>query len=386
MKIGIFSECVVYNPPFPAGVARFFREITTELARRGHEVLLFEPRGHSNQPKIEEIKDGITIYRGFSIALQKYMNFPVCIPIKEMITSIPFSLDVVHANNSGIGVLAAIISRRQRIPRVISYHTPLIHYTSYAPLPLFFLRSTRLVNRLESLVYNIFNLTIVPTQGVKNELQRRGFNGPFGFFPTCLDLQSLPKPSSQECDVFRQKYALSGKKVILFVGRMSPEKKIEDVLQLIPDVVKKEPLAHFLMVGTGPFLEDYKNLVRKWQLAQNVTFTGYLSDFDLFTAMHVSDVGLIFADDAQIFDMTILEYWSSGLPLIIRKAMGIEEVVKKGTGLLFADWSEAINHILTLLQDDALRDEMGKNCRKMVEQRYDIRKTIVQLEKLYESR
>ncbi len=383
MRIGIFSECIIYNPPFPAGVSRFFREITTELARRGHEILIFEPRGHSNQPTIEEIKEGITVYRGFSIAFQKYMNFPVCVPIKEMITGIPFSLDVVHANSSGIGVLALITSYVQRIPRVISYHTPLIHYTNYAPLPFFFLRSARVVNRLERLVYNQFNLTIVPTQGVKNELQRRGFNGPFEFFPTCLDLQSLPKPSSQECEVFRQKYALSGKKLILFVGRMSPEKKIEEVLQLIPAVVKKEPLAHFLMVGTGPFLEDYKKRVQERQLARHVTFTGYLSDFDLFTAMSISNMGLIFANDAQIFDMTILEYWYSGLPLIIRKAMGIEEVVQKGTGLLFTDSNEAINNIVTLLQDDSLRSEMRKNCLQAVKLHYDIRETIVQLEKLY---
>ncbi len=385
MKIGIFSECVIYDPPFPSGVARFFREITTELARRGHEIFIFEPFGHPNQPKIQKIKDGITVYRAFSIPLGKYMNFPVCIPLKEIFSGISIDLDIVHANSSGIGVLAGLTSYRQRIPRIISYHTPLVHYTSYAPLPFFILRNARLVNYLERLVYNQFNMTIVPTEGVKKELIRRGFTGPFGFFPTCLDLQSLPHPSRRDLKDFEARYNLTRKKVILFVGRMSPEKGVNQILQLIPAIIKEEPNTHFLMVGTGPFLEDYKQKCRQMNLTKYVTFTGYLNDYDLFTAINLAQIGLIFVNEAQIFDMTILEYWNYGLPLIIRKAMGIEEVVEdQYTGLLFSSMQEAKRNILLLLKDDELRTKIRNNCRKTVEEKYNIRKTIINLENLYE--
>ncbi len=385
MRIGIFSECIVYDPPFPSGVARFFREITTELARRGHEIVIFEPSNHPNQPQIEEIKDGITAYRVFSIALGKYLNFPMGIPVKDIFTGIPFEFDIVHANSSGIGVFAGMTSYRQKIPRVISYHTPLIQYTSYAPLPLFFLRSKRVVNFLERMMYNRFNLTIVPTRGVENALKKRGFTGPFDYFPTCLDIHRLPSPSNSEVKAFQEKYALINKQIILFVGRMSPEKGVDQILQIVPSIVQQVPDAHFLMVGTGPFLDTYKEMTQDLNLSKDVTFTGYLSDFDLFTAISLAKMGLIFVDAAQIFDMTILEYWNYGLPLIIRKAMGIEEVVKDAVnGVLFSSLEDAKNKILELLRNDALLTQIRDNCKHTVQEKYDIRKCITQLENLYE--
>ena len=385
MKIGIFSEMGVYNPIFPSGVSRFFREITTTLARRGHEVFIFEPRTYSNQPRMETIHNDVTIYRPFSMYFQKYLSTPVCVPLKEIFRGLPIQLDVVHANSPGIAVLAYMTSYRQKIPRVISYHTPLIQYTNYAPLPFLFLRNKSVVNYLERLVYNQFHLTIVPTQGVKNELSRRGFRGPWGFFPTCLDLQKLPNLTSQDLDAFRQRFNLFDKRVILFVGRMSPKKNIEEILQIIPAIIRQEPDAHFLMVGTGPFLEHYKQIVQAQNLTDKVTFTGYLNDKDLFTAISLANMGLIFAREAQIFDMTILEYWNYGLPLIIRNAMGIAEVVhEKENGLLFRSLQEAKNKILYLLQHDDLVTEIRANNKFTVQQNYDIKKCIVQLETLYQ--
>lgn len=388
MKIGIFSEVVVYNPPFPSGVARFFREIAEALVQRGHEVYIIEPLKDRNQPRTQCIKDKITLYHPFSINFKKYLNTTVCVPLPEIFRGLPSELDdldVVHANSPGIAVLALMTSYRKKIPRIISYHTPLIQYTSYAPLPFFFLRNRRVVNVLERLVYNQFHITVVPTQGVKNELVRRGFKGPWGFFPTCLNLQELPVFNSQDLDVFRQRFNLFNKKIILFVGRMSPEKNIEEVLQIIPAIIKQEPLAHFLMVGTGPFLEQYKQLIQAQNLSAHVTFTGYLSDRDLFTAINIAEMGLIFAKEAQIMDMTILEYWNYGLPLIIRNAMGITEIVHENTnGFLFSSLKEAVNKILYLLKHENLIAEIKSNNMSIVRQKYDIRKCIIQLESLYD--
>ncbi len=384
MKIGIFSDVTVYNPPFPSGVSRFFREITTQLARRGHEILIFEPRVHPNQPKLQSITKKITAYRPFSMTWTHYSNYPICIPLKEIFFGIPFELDFVHANHAGMGTFAAVASWKRRIPRVISYHTPVIYYLNYMPLPFFFFRSKNVVNYLVRLSYKQFMLNIVPTEGVKNALIKRGFKGPFGYFPTCLDLQSLPKPSINDLDAFRERFKLSNKKIVIFVGRMSPEKGIDQMFRLLPSIAKKVPSVHFLMVGTGPYLEEYKKISQQPPFKGRITFTGYLSDFDLFTAISISNVGLIFSNIAQIFDMAILEYWNYGLPLVIRNAMGIDEVVSDNeNGLLFNYLSEAKDKIIALLTNDALSSKIRANCKQTVTQKYDIRKNIIQLERLY---
>ena len=236
------------------------------------------------------------------------------------------------------------------------------------------------------MVYNQFHLNIVPTQGVQNALIKRGFRGPFGFFPTCLNLGQLPSPTSQDLNAFREKFGLENKKVVLFVWRMSPEKGIDQILQLVPGIIKREPNTHFLMVGKGPYLEYYRQLTKDSKIEKHVTFTGYLSDFDLFSAISISHLGLIFVGEAQIFDMAILEYWNYGLPLVIRHAMGIDEVVhEKETGLLFSNLTEAKEKILMLLQNDDLHKSMSSNCKSTVEKNYDIRDCIKILESLYEN-
>ncbi|MHA1279369.1 MAG: glycosyltransferase [Candidatus Helarchaeota archaeon] len=384
MKIGLFSDVTVFNPPFPSGVSRFFRDISTQLTRRGHKVIIFEPAVYLGQAKTEFIKKNILVYRLFSVRWTLYSNYPIGVPLKELFFEVPYDLDIIHANHAGMGIYAAVTSWKKRIPRVISYHTPVIHYLNYIPSLLFFLKSQRLVNYLIRKIYEQFFLTIVPTQGVKNMLIRRGFKGPFDFFPTCLDLKSLPTPSHKTLTAFKENYSLDGKKIILFVGRMSPEKGVNQILQIIPSVIKKIPTAHFLMVGTGPFLEIYKSLARKSKITDHVTFTGYLSDFDLFSAINVSDVGLIFVNNAQIFDMTILEYWNYGLPLVIMNAIGIDEIVHDGdTGLLFSTLNEAKNAILTILSNETLAQRIRANCKRTVQEKYDIRKCICQLEALY---
>jgi 1,2-diacylglycerol 3-alpha-glucosyltransferase len=305
-------------------------------------------------------------------------------PFKEVIFNVPFDLDFVHANAPGIGLLGAYVSWKRRIPRVISYHTPLIDYLHYLPIPFFILKIKKIMNFWEKMGYNQFALTIVPTEGVKKSLIKRGFKGPFGFFPTCLDLQCLPKPAPRDTESFRQRYDLKDKKIILFVGRMGPEKGIDQILQLVPAIVKEDPTAHFLMVGKGPYLEQYKQIAHQNQLDKSVTFTGYLSEFDLFTAVNTATMGLIFASGSQIFDMTILEYWNYGLPLVIRNAMGIDEVIHdKENGLLFNTLEGAKANILAILKNDKLADQIRVGCCFDVHEKYDIRKIIPRLEHLY---
>jgi glycosyltransferase involved in cell wall biosynthesis len=109
-----------------------------------------------------------------------------------------------------------------------------------------------------------------------------------------------------------------------------------------------------------------------------------LNELDLFSAVSIATMGLIFASGSQIFDMTILEYWNFGLPLIIRNAMGIDEVVHdKENGLLFTTLKGAKENILTLLKNQELADRIRANCKRDVHEKYDIRKCITRLERLY---
>jgi glycosyltransferase involved in cell wall biosynthesis len=168
----------------------------------------------------------------------------------------------------------------------------------------------------------------------------------------------------------RDQYALSGKKLVLFVGRMSPEKRIPDIINLVPQVVKEEPDTHFLMIGKGPFLNNYQSLAKK-VAPRDITFTGFVSNEDLSNLLNMSSLGIIFVDGAQVFDIALLDLWSNRLAVCARRAGGMGDVITHGqNGMLFSKNSEALTQIVTLLQDEKMCRELGSKGYETVKNKY----------------
>ncbi|MFN2144529.1 MAG: glycosyltransferase, partial [Anaerolineales bacterium] len=151
--------------------------------------------------------------------------------------------------------------------------------------------------------------------------------------------------------------------LMLYVGRVSPEKKID---RLYP-IMKAHPEVRLAIIGDGPSRADLET-----QFADTDTvFTGYLKGEELATAYASGDI-FTFTGDKETFGNVVVEAMASGLPAIAPNSGGVTDLVKDGiNGFLYDPTipESIINAVEPLIKDGNLRREFGQRGREMAEQR-----------------
>jgi glycosyltransferase involved in cell wall biosynthesis len=120
-----------------------------------------------------------------------------------------------------------------------------------------------------------------------------------------------------------------GKNEFLFVGRLSEEKGIDQLLS----IVSEEPRFNINVIGDGPLKND---LVKRYGGCDRVRFSGKLSQNELLYEMKQSSYLLFNSICFETFGLVIAEAFSQSLPVIARNLGSPSEMVKDGlNGFLF---------------------------------------------------
>jgi len=161
----------------------------------------------------------------------------------------------------------------------------------------------------------------------------------------------------------------SGKKRLLFVGRVEPRKGLHYLIKALPLVPEDVKVT---VVGHLPKGEEYTtyltNMITKLNVQQRMEFIGIANDEQKWKLYSLSDV-LVSPSIHEALSLVILEAMSSGLPVVASNVGGIPEVVKDGyNGLLFnvRDSKGLAEKVTMLLNDSELRERMGSNARRGV--------------------
>jgi len=163
------------------------------------------------------------------------------------------------------------------------------------------------------------------------------------------------------------------KKILLFVGRLSPEKGINEVLDCI-DFFKNDKRFFFVIIGDGPL----KNVVEKRiQKNNNVIFLGPKKNFELVNYFNAADLLLWGSIDTHYVSITIMEALHCGLPVIAPITttqdgkIGVEkykvrpETLPSEVGVLFEGNVESlINAIDEFFSKKFIREEIKKYALK----------------------
>ncbi len=190
----------------------------------------------------------------------------------------------------------------------------------------------------------------------------------------------------ERANALRAKLGLNDRTVILFVGRVCPEKGVHVLVEAIPRVAQQRDDVVLLVVGgfsqqppsplwtqhrDGQFAEiealkpDYKNHLERLAdgLGDRVRFFGKVPYEDLPAYYGLADIFVHPAVWQEPFGMTLTEAMGCGLPVVSTRSGGIPEIVVDGeTGLLVraGDPEALADAILDLAGDPVRRREMGK--------------------------
>lgn len=176
--------------------------------------------------------------------------------------------------------------------------------------------------------------------------------------------ESTAPPSS---DVQRMRsLKRSGKKIVLFLGRLTLQKGPDYFLRAAQKVVARNPNVLFVISGSGDMETRMMQLAGELGIASNVLFTGFLTGPDTYEMYAAADL-FVMPSVSEPFGIAPLESMKIGTPVIISKQSGVSEVVRHALKVDFWDVDELAHKILSVVEMDSLHAELAKNARAEAE-------------------
>ncbi len=291
----------------------------------------------------------------------------------------------LYQRHSIFNVCGAVLSQLTGIPLVLEYNgsEPWIRQ-KWGGLLIF----KRLCYFMETTALKKTDLITVVSKPMKDELLKRkipeekilvNYNG--------VDIDEFnPKIDGSE---IRKKYNLENKIVIGAVSTFGVWHGMSILSQAVKSIINKiqntQYKIHFLFIGDGVERIKCENIIKESGMSGYVTFTGtipfteipkYLAACDILVAPHIpnSDGTPFFGSPTKLF-----EYMAMGKGIVASNLNQIGEVLEdKKTAWLVkpGDVTDLTTGIIRLIQDEKLREELGRNARDEVINKYTWKKNV----------
>ena len=195
--------------------------------------------------------------------------------------------------------------------------------------------------------------------------------------------------------VLREKYGLQNYKTVLYVGRLTPKKGTHIVLDAMNSIMKSHPNTALMIIGSkwygGNEPTDYIRLLKKFSknLRGPVIFTGFLNPNDIPKFYSIGDIFVNMSQWREPLARVHYEAMAAGLPIVTTNRGGNAEVMVEGlNGFVMNDYENPRvleKNIVRLLDNENLALTIGKNGRKLAEEKYNFNRLADDLLKLFDS-
>lgn len=185
---------------------------------------------------------------------------------------------------------------------------------------------------------------------------------------------------SDNSDLMKAKDKLKGKKVILFLCRISEEKRPIFMIQVFKKLLEKDKNLMLMVVGDGPQLNEMKSVASA--IKENVIFFGMQSNTKPF--YKVADVSVI-CSLVEGLTLTTYESLAMGTPVVTADVGGQKELVDNTCGRVVKNMqtaengyfnrkysNEEISRYVKAIQEVLSDDKLKENCRKKILNGYTV--------------
>ncbi len=171
-------------------------------------------------------------------------------------------------------------------------------------------------------------------------------------------------------------------KTIVCAARLSPDKRLDLLLEALALLGKSHSDWRCSILGTGPLEKELREQARLLGMNQSVTFVGHVHDVRPY--LRTADL-FVLSSEKEGLPLALLEAMASGVPAVVTDVGGTSEVVIHGqNGLLVkarsaADLERAISYLLI---HDEERIRMGEAARLHIQQHFNIEVSMRKLREL----
>lgn len=169
--------------------------------------------------------------------------------------------------------------------------------------------------------------------------------------------------------------AVSGRKVLLFMGRVDPKKGLDLLVKSLAQLTRRGTGEKICLVIAGPDLIGYRSelegLIRDEAVGDSVVFTGMLDGELKRAALSAADVFAL-PSHSEGFSVAVLEAMAAGRPVVISEGCNFPQVSAAGAGkVIKTDVAPLTAALAELLSDENSRRLMGERGASLVRDAYD---------------
>ena len=412
MKIVISTD--IYYPMIN-GVAVFSRNLAAGLKKRGHKVMVLAPSidGKFKVEKDEEY--GFTVIRLKSRKIHVYPDQINKVPEAKDILGVKlpkvyyknglnvslncyrtikrvlddFQPDIIHNQTPGPVALAVFrYAKKNDIPLVSTDHAYPDNLTQQLKLPR---AAKKPINAMMNKYFVSFlkrsEYATMPTEQAVADLipqKRKPFKVPVEALSNGIDLSRFAKGKANP-EIYEEYNIPKTKPIVLYVGRVDPEKSLDILMSAFIKAHEKVPDTHLVVVGDGTARPKLEAQIEKAGLSDHAHFLGRVIGDNL---PQLYRTGTVFAitSKTETQSIVLMEAMASGLPCVAVDAGAIHELVKtnKNGYLCEADDVNAVaNGLVKILNDKDRRAKMSDESVKRAA-KHDISHTLTRMEEIYQ--
>lgn len=313
-----------YPPRVVGGLGRHVYDLSRALVRLGNKVTVITAPA-PGYPLTEEI-EGVEVCRVQEEDRERDFLDWVAWLNKEMIRVAERLLtegkrfNVIHGHDWLIETAARELTERYNIPLVATIHaTEYGRYRGIHNETQFTIHSAekRLAQRAERViccsgymmheVSRLFGIPLKKIQVIPN-----------GVDPEALGVNGWRGPAP-----------LSVSPVVLFLGRLVPEKGVQDLIRALPLVAERVPGVQAVLCGQGPYKAELERLAEETGIAGRVRFAGFVDGAGRNRLLQEAGVA-VFPSHYEPFGIVALEAMAAQIPVIVGDTGGLGEVVEHG--------------------------------------------------------
>lgn len=410
MKIAITSDLYY---PMTNGVAVFAHNLAKGLAKQGHEVLVICPSFKGRQYRVK--RDGVTTMYLRSIRFPFYPDQINKVPDGKEILGVPlprlayrhglwitvdpypalkrvlnkFHPDVIHNQTAEmIAIAARRYAKKYDVPMVSTGHAYPDNITSQLKIlkpikrPLDAVLRAYMASFLKHSEY-----ATMPTEMAIDDLvpkKRKSFKVTVEPLSNGVDLAQFG-PKKAPLRIYKKYRLPTDRPIVLYVGRVDPEKSISNVVTAFSGVLEAVPEALLVIVGDGTDRRRLTDLVEALGIQQSVRFLGRVMPPDVMEIYRTAQV-FATASETETQGIVLIEAAATALPLVAVDAGAVRELCQhKKNGILChpGDVEEMTDALVKILKNPDVRERYGKASLEIAK-KHDLNRTLGRFVEIYE--
>ena len=376
-----------YAPAYAyGGVVRAVEGLAQALIARGHQVTVLTTDTLTQDERYageeEEVRDGVRVIRTRNVSQYLRGQFNLSTPhhMRQTVQSLISSVDVMHCHEFRTveNLVATPIAKESHIPLVLSPHGTMLQTTGRSRVKQTWDRilSPAIAQRFDAVV-GLTEQEVTDVQDIWETFGQRRIPTQFHIIPNGIDptpFQNLP-----DAQLLRDRFGLGDARIILFMGRLHERKGVDVLAQAF--LQADLPNCKLLIVGPD---EGMKATLTELH-DDRIVLTGYLEGDERLQTYAAADV-LALPAVGEGFSMVVLESLASELPVVISPGCNFPEVARANAGTIVEPTvDEVAGALRVLIENDALRLEMGMNGKQLVANHYTWEIVGKQVEQIYRS-